>query len=94
VSFDRIVNKRNFAIQFTCLFLYLGKNWKNLNDIIVAATCIATVIMVGLIILFIYKKRQSFKDIIITKTAVAKSNSYKSNVGCKYYYKSYLYQCN
>ncbi|XP_069117918.1 uncharacterized protein [Argopecten irradians] len=65
-------------------------SWKNLNDIVVAATCIATVVMVGLIVLFIYMKRQSFKDIIITKTAVAKSNSYKSNVGCKVDYSNQL----
>ncbi|XP_060085789.1 uncharacterized protein LOC132565175 [Ylistrum balloti] len=65
-------------------------SWKNLNDIVVAATCIATVVMVSLIVLFIYMKRQSFKDIIISKTAVAKSNSYKSNVGCKVDYSNQL----
>lgn len=54
-----------------------------LNGIILGVTVVSSVIIFGIIILFIYKKRQSFRDIIITKTAVAKSNSYKSNVGYK-----------
>ncbi|KAJ8308507.1 hypothetical protein KUTeg_013381 [Tegillarca granosa] len=63
---------------------------KNLDGIIVGITIVLGILMLGLIILFIYKKRQSFKDIIITKTAVAKSNSYKSNVGCKVDYSNQL----
>ena len=54
-----------------------------LNGIILGVTVVSSIIIFGIIVLFIYKKRQSFRDIIITKTAVAKSNSYKSNVGCK-----------
>ncbi|XP_076099206.1 uncharacterized protein LOC143068793 isoform X1 [Mytilus galloprovincialis] len=65
-------------------------DWKNIDKIIVGITCVASVILLGLIILFIYKKRHTFKDIIITKPAVAKSNSYKSNVGCKVDYSNQL----
>ncbi|WAR20015.1 FGFR2-like protein, partial [Mya arenaria] len=54
-----------------------------LNGIILGVTVVSSLIIVGIIVLFVYKKRQSFRDIMLTKTAVAKSNSYKSNVGCK-----------
>ncbi|KAH3850943.1 hypothetical protein DPMN_093419, partial [Dreissena polymorpha] len=52
-----------------------------LNGIILGVTVVSSLMMVGIIVLFVYKKRQSFRDIMLTKTAVAKSNSYKSNVG-------------
>jgi len=42
---------------------------------------VLSILIVGIIA--IYMKRQSLQNIKITKTAVAKSNSYKSNVGCK-----------
>ncbi|XP_053406432.1 ephrin type-A receptor 2-like [Mercenaria mercenaria] len=61
-----------------------------LNGIILGVTVVSSVIIFGIIILFIYKKRQSFRDIIITKTTVAKSNSYKSNVGCKVDYSNQI----
>ncbi|XP_060560953.1 uncharacterized protein LOC132720760 [Ruditapes philippinarum] len=61
-----------------------------LNGIIVGVTVVSSIILFGIIILFIYKKRQSFRDIIITKTTVAKSNSYKSNVGCKVDYSNQI----
>ncbi|ESO93545.1 hypothetical protein LOTGIDRAFT_119146 [Lottia gigantea] len=54
---------------------------EELRGVIIAVTCIFSIVAVGFISLVIYKKRQSFKDIIITKSTVAKSNSYKSNVG-------------
>lgn len=61
-----------------------------LNGIILGVTVVSSIIIFGIIVLFIYKKRQSFRDIIITKTAVAKSNSYKSNVGCKVDYSNQI----
>lgn len=61
----------------------IGHEKDILNGIILGVTVVSSVIIFGIIIVFIYKKRQSFRDIIITKTTVAKSNSYKSNVGCK-----------
>ena len=64
---------------------YLSEHEKDiLNGIILGVTVVSSIIIFGIIVLFIYKKRHSFRDIIITKTAVAKSNSYKSNVGCTY----------
>ncbi|KAK3585208.1 hypothetical protein CHS0354_027499 [Potamilus streckersoni] len=60
------------------------------NGIILGVSVVASIIILGIIVLFIYKKRQSFRDIIITKTTVAKSNSYKSNVGCKVDYSNQM----
>lgn len=54
-----------------------------MDQVIYGVVMFCSICLLGLIMLFVYKKRHSFKDIIITKTAVAKSNSYKSNVGCK-----------
>ncbi|XP_067682069.1 uncharacterized protein [Haliotis asinina] len=51
-----------------------------LSGVIVGVVVATILIIVGFVVLF-YKKRKSFKDIIITKTFVTKSNSYKSNVG-------------
>ncbi|XP_052766191.1 uncharacterized protein LOC128207355 [Mya arenaria] len=61
-----------------------------LNGIILGVTVVSSLIIVGIIVLFVYKKRQSFRDIMLTKTAVAKSNSYKSNVGCKVDYSNQI----
>ncbi|XP_061195743.1 uncharacterized protein LOC133203964 [Saccostrea echinata] len=61
-----------------------------LDKVIIGIAMIASITLLGLIMLFVYKKRHSFKDIIITKSTVAKSNSYKSNVGCKVDYSNQL----
>lgn len=68
----------------------VGSQWKDIDRIIVGVTVMVCVVLLGLIILFVYKKRHTFKDIIINKPAVAKSNSYKSNVGCKVDYSNQL----
>ncbi|XP_048735561.1 fibroblast growth factor receptor 4-like isoform X2 [Ostrea edulis] len=60
------------------------------DKVIYGIAMILSISLLGLIMLFVYKKRHSFKDIIITKTTVAKSNSYKSNVGCKVDYSNQL----
>ncbi|KAL3874585.1 hypothetical protein ACJMK2_037573, partial [Sinanodonta woodiana] len=64
------------------------------NGIILGVCVVSSIIILGIIVLFIYKKRQSFRDIIITKTTVAKSNSYKSNVGCKVDYSNQMLLVN
>lgn len=61
-----------------------------MDQVIYGVVMFCSICLLGLIMLFVYKKRHSFKDIIITKTAVAKSNSYKSNVGCKVDYSNQL----
>ncbi|XP_055957203.1 ephrin type-A receptor 3 isoform X2 [Patella vulgata] len=65
------------------------QNEESLEGVIIAVTCVSFIAL-GFIIFFIYKKRKSFKDIIITKSTVAKSNSYKSNVGGKSDYSNQL----
>lgn len=61
------------------------------DKVIYGIAMILSISLLGLIMLFVYKKRHSFKDIIITKTTVAKSNSYKSNVGCKFHILTLMY---
>ena len=63
------------------LNLVAEKDLKAVNGVIIGVTCVAVLVVVAFIVLFLYKKRQSFKGIIIPKTTVAKSNSYKSSVG-------------
>lgn len=48
---------------------------------IIGGVGILVCVVFGVIV--VYMKRQNLRSIKITKTAVAKSNSYKSNVGCK-----------
>ena len=84
-----VVPDHTHLLFIECFLLYssfyLSEHEKDiLNGIILGVTVVSSIIIFGIIVLFIYKKRHSFRDIIITKTAVAKSNSYKSNVGCKY----------
>ena len=86
MSRDTCSNNIAPKVYLTC-FLYLpadNQEKEILNAIILAVTVVASLIIVGIIVLFVYKKRQSFRDIMPTRTAVAKSNSYKSNVGCEY----------
>ncbi|KAK3093046.1 hypothetical protein FSP39_010475 [Pinctada imbricata] len=63
---------------------------KNYTSAVWVAGASVLSILIGLAALFVYKKRHSFKAIIIPKTTVAKSNSYKSNVGCKVDYSNQL----
>ncbi|KAL4237986.1 hypothetical protein ACF0H5_002697 [Mactra antiquata] len=54
-----------------------------LSGIFIGVACVAIFIIFSIIGLVVYKKRLCCRDITMTKTTVAKSNSYKSNVGCK-----------
>ena len=49
--------------------------------VIITLSSLGSIILVTIILVIIYKKCNSFRDIIITKGAVAKSNSYKSSLG-------------
>ncbi|CAG5122512.1 unnamed protein product, partial [Candidula unifasciata] len=60
------------------------------DGIIIGVTCFIIVFVLGVLAAVLYKKRESFKDIIVTKATVAKSNSYKSNVGGKSDYSNQL----
>nr|KAG5712834.1 hypothetical protein BaRGS_007431 [Batillaria attramentaria] len=66
------------------------QNMRAVNGVIIGVTCVGVLVVVGLIVLFLYRKRQSFRGIIIPKTTVAKSNSYKSSVGGKADYSNQL----
>ncbi|CAL1544980.1 unnamed protein product [Lymnaea stagnalis] len=60
------------------------------NGIIIGVTCVVTVFVLVILAAILYKKRKTFKDIIVPKATVAKSNSYKSNVGGKSDYSNQL----
>lgn len=51
------------------------------DGMIIGITCFFVIFVLLVLSAIAYKKRKSFKDIIVTKATVAKSNSYKSNVG-------------
>ncbi|KAK0046893.1 neurite outgrowth regulated kinase isoform X1, partial [Biomphalaria pfeifferi] len=61
-----------------------------MNGIIIGVTCFVIILVLSSLAAVLYKKRKSFKDIIVTKATVAKSNSYKSNVGGKSDYSNQL----
>ncbi|GFR66256.1 neurite outgrowth regulated kinase precursor [Elysia marginata] len=63
---------------------------EEVNGIIIGVICFVVVVVLVLLTVFLYKKRNSFKGIIDTKATVAKSNSYKSNVGGKSDYSNQL----
>ncbi|RUS83028.1 hypothetical protein EGW08_009216, partial [Elysia chlorotica] len=63
---------------------------EEVDGIIIGVICSLVVVVLILITVFLYKKRNSFKGIIDTKATVAKSNSYKSNVGGKSDYSNQL----
>ncbi|KAK3772749.1 hypothetical protein RRG08_013442 [Elysia crispata] len=63
---------------------------ERVNGIIIGVICFVVVVLLVLLTIFLYKKRNSFKGIIDTKATVAKSNSYKSNVGGKSDYSNQL----
>ncbi|XP_076442731.1 uncharacterized protein LOC143281407 [Babylonia areolata] len=66
------------------------KNLKAVNGVMIGMACVVVFVVIAFVTIFLYKKRQSFKDIIIPKTTVAKSNSYKSSVGGKGDYSNQL----
>ena len=53
------------------------------NAIIIGVTTVVVLVVLIVLLGLLIKKRKTFKDIIVTKAAVAKSNSYKSSVGGK-----------
>lgn len=85
ISYHAITNYLLILIVFESLDTSIVQSQKKgvMDQVIYGVVMFCSICLLGLIMLFVYKKRHSFKDIIITKTAVAKSNSYKSNVGCK-----------
>ncbi|GFO04096.1 fibroblast growth factor receptor [Plakobranchus ocellatus] len=66
------------------------KEIKEVNGIIIGGICFTAVVLFVLIAVTVYKKRNSFRGIIDAKATVAKSNSYKSNVGGKSDYSNQL----
>ncbi|NP_001191646.1 neurite outgrowth regulated kinase precursor [Aplysia californica] len=60
------------------------------NSIIIGVTIVIVLLFLSILLGLLYEKRKSFKDIIVTKATVAKSNSYKSNVGGKSDYSNQL----
>ncbi|XP_059179578.1 fibroblast growth factor receptor 4-like isoform X2 [Physella acuta] len=63
---------------------------RQVNGIIIAVSCVIAVFVLVILAAILYKKRKSLTDIIVTKATVAKSNSYKSNVGGKSDYSNQL----
>ncbi|XP_041351052.1 uncharacterized protein LOC121370023 [Gigantopelta aegis] len=90
------VNTTNWSSNSTAAFIaqpitqHKKAHFTTVSGIIIGVTVVISLIILALIILFIYKKRKNFKDIIIPRTTVSKSNSYKSNMGGKSDYSNQL----
>ena len=71
----------NASIFLHLMYPTTDHNMGKVNAIIIGVTTVIVLIVLIVLLGLLIKKRKSFQDIMNSKAAVAKSNSYKSSVG-------------